>query len=134
MSLSGSSDSRNRSWAMTTLATSSSIGGPRKTIRSLSRREWMSYARSPRWVCSITIGIGMYGIAAPFGLSRLDGCAGGEDAERLLLPDPETQRGAGLPGTEVLPHAIDGDAVLLGEARDLLVVVRVGDLDLLRLR
>ena len=41
---------------MTRLAIVSSIGVPMKTIRSLRRREKMSYARSPRPVCSTTIG------------------------------------------------------------------------------
>ena len=41
---------------MMRLAKISSIGAPKKIIRSLSRREVMSYARSPRFVCSITIG------------------------------------------------------------------------------
>src|SRR5258705_4154027 len=56
MSLSGSSASRNSIWAMTRLASSSSINVGRKMIRSLSSREKMSNARSPRGVCSITIG------------------------------------------------------------------------------
>src|SRR3954471_4224112 len=56
MSLSGSWDSRWRSWATIRLATWSSTALPRKTIRSLSRREKMSNSRSPRAVRSITIG------------------------------------------------------------------------------
>src|SRR5215218_4000789 len=56
MSLSGSSLSRCRSWAMTRLAMVSSIGVPRKMIRSLSNREKMSNERSPRLVCSMTMG------------------------------------------------------------------------------
>src|SRR5918994_6323238 len=56
MSLSGSSLSRCRSWAMTRLAMVSSIGVPRKMIRSLSSREKMSNERSPRLVCSMTMG------------------------------------------------------------------------------
>src|SRR5712664_803993 len=56
MSLSGSSASRKSIWAMTRLASSSSMNVGRKMIRSLSRREKMSKARSPRGVCSITIG------------------------------------------------------------------------------
>src|SRR5678815_6189644 len=56
MSLSGSSASRNSIWAMTRLASSSSMNVGRKMIRSLSSREKMSKARSPRGVCSITIG------------------------------------------------------------------------------
>ena len=55
-SLSGSSDSRNSSCAMTTLATSSSISLPRNTMRSLSSRENRSQPRSPRCVCSTTVG------------------------------------------------------------------------------
>src|SRR5918996_635085 len=56
MSLSGSSDSRWMSWAMTRLATVSSIGVPRNTIRPASRREYRSKDRSPRLVCSTTTG------------------------------------------------------------------------------
>src|SRR4029077_17117115 len=56
MSLSGSSASRNSIWAMTRLASSSSMKVGRKMIRSLSSREKMSNARSPRGVCSLTIG------------------------------------------------------------------------------
>src|SRR5918996_961899 len=56
MSLSGSSASRNSIWAMTRLASSSSMNVGRKMIRSLRRREKMSNARSPRGVCSMTIG------------------------------------------------------------------------------
>src|SRR5215218_9053870 len=56
MSLSGSSLSRWSSWAMTRLAMVSSIGVPRKMIRSLSSREKMSNERSPRLVCSMTMG------------------------------------------------------------------------------
>src|SRR5689334_3645591 len=67
-SLPESSPSRNSSWAITTLATLSSISVPRNTMRSLSSREYRSQPRSPRWVCSITVGI------------RLTGC------DRLLSP------------------------------------------------
>src|ERR671918_840143 len=56
MSLSGSSASRNSIWAITRFASSSSMNVGRKMIRSLSRREKMSKARSPRGVCSITMG------------------------------------------------------------------------------
>src|SRR5665213_3353477 len=56
MSLSGSEDSRCRSWATTRLATVSSIGDPMNTIRSLSRRLKMSNSRSPRAVRSMTMG------------------------------------------------------------------------------
>src|SRR5918992_1906978 len=56
MSLSGSSASRKSIWAITRFASSSSMNVGRKMIRSLSRREKMSKARSPRGVCSITMG------------------------------------------------------------------------------
>src|SRR5262245_30556664 len=56
MSLSGSSASRNSIWAMTRLASSSSMKVGRKMIRSLRRREKISKARSPRGVCSTTMG------------------------------------------------------------------------------
>src|SRR5436305_796914 len=42
---------------MMMLATWSSTAVPRKMIRSLSRREKMSQPRSPRWVCSMTVGM-----------------------------------------------------------------------------
>jgi hypothetical protein len=41
---------------MARFATPSSIGVPMKMMLSFSRREKMSYARSPRLVCSTTIG------------------------------------------------------------------------------
>src|SRR5690349_9691259 len=56
MSLSGSEDSRCRSWATMRLATWSSTAVPRKTIRSLRRREKMSYSRSPLADRSTTVG------------------------------------------------------------------------------
>jgi hypothetical protein len=56
MSLSGSSASRNSICAIARLATLSSIGVPMKMMLSFSSREKMSYARSPRLVCSTTIG------------------------------------------------------------------------------
>src|SRR5213593_2382041 len=56
MSLSGSSASRKSIWAITRFARSSSMKVGRKMIRSFNRREKMSNARSPRGVCSITIG------------------------------------------------------------------------------
>src|SRR3972149_4018771 len=59
MSFSGFSASRKSIWAMTTEAWWSSIDSPRKITLSLSRREKMSYARSPRLVCSTTMGISM---------------------------------------------------------------------------
>src|SRR5215467_13936081 len=62
MSLSGSSASRKSIWAMTRLAISSSMYVGRKMIRSLSSLEKMSKARSPRGVCSTTIGTRAMGV------------------------------------------------------------------------
>src|SRR5207247_719762 len=63
MSLSGSSASRKSIWAITRFASSSSMKVGRKMIRSFNRREKMSNARSPRGVCSITIGTSAIGIS-----------------------------------------------------------------------
>lgn len=57
MGLEGFSDSRNRSCATTTCAVSSEMGPLMQIMRSLRRREKMSYALSPLDECSITIGI-----------------------------------------------------------------------------
>ena len=58
MSRSGFSDSRCSSSAQTTLATSSLIGVPMKTMLSFSRRENRSVDRdtSPGCPCSMTLG------------------------------------------------------------------------------
>src|SRR2546427_710071 len=56
MSLSGSAAARKSLWAITRFARSPSMNGGRKMIRSFSSREKMSNARSPRGVCSTTIG------------------------------------------------------------------------------
>src|SRR5438132_6764032 len=69
MSLSGSSASRKSIWAITRFARSSSMKVGRKMIRSFNRREKMSNARSPRGVCSITIGTRAIGIS--LSLARL---------------------------------------------------------------
>ena len=53
----GLSASKKSNWAQTTLDTASSIGPITKMIRSFNRREYMSNARSQRFVCSTTIGI-----------------------------------------------------------------------------
>src|SRR5215469_11850101 len=56
MSFSGSSAARNSICAITRLAMVSSIGVPIKIMLSFRRREKMSYALSPRLVCSTTMG------------------------------------------------------------------------------
>src|SRR5438034_7184544 len=70
MSLSGSSASRKSIWAITRFARSSSMKVGRKMIRSFNRREKMSNARSPRGVCSITIGTRAIGFS--LSQARLD--------------------------------------------------------------
>ena len=62
---------------MIRFATSSVTGEPRKTIRSLRRREKISNARSPRPVCSITIGIRFISAAALVPI---------KDSSRFALP------------------------------------------------
>src|SRR5690348_2036192 len=57
MSLSGSSDSRWSSCAITRFAIWSSTGVPRNTMRSARRREYRVHARSRRDGCSTTIAI-----------------------------------------------------------------------------
>jgi hypothetical protein len=59
----GFSDSRKSSWAQIRLAIPSSTGPVRKMIRSFNRREKMSNARSPRLVCSTTIGTRFIAVA-----------------------------------------------------------------------
>src|SRR2546426_1844115 len=79
MSLSGSSASRKSIWAITRFARSSSMKVGRKMIRSFNRREKMANARSPRGVCSITIGTRAIGFS--LSQARL-----GRGALRLALP------------------------------------------------
>src|SRR5256885_2291874 len=112
MSLSGSSASRNSIWAMTRLASSSSMNVGRKMIRSLSRREKMSKARSPRGVCSITIGT--RAIAASPLLTN--GCVLDQEVERLALAEPHAKR---LEVTALLHHTLHGRRRALTRARDL---------------
>src|SRR4029453_17967938 len=73
MSLSGSSASRYSIWAITRFASSSSMKVGRKMMRSLRRREKMSNARSPRGVCSTTIGTRAIGVLLFIGSPRTAG-------------------------------------------------------------
>ena len=57
MSFSGSSASKNKSWATILFADSLVTGSPKKIILSLKSLEYISKALSPRPVSSITIGI-----------------------------------------------------------------------------
>src|SRR5438477_13107773 len=112
MSLSGSSASRNKSCAMTRLASSSSMNVGRKMIRSLSRREKMSNARSPRGVCSTTIGTKAIGLSLriPY-LCVLD-----QEIERFLLAQATTQV---LQVSTLLHHTANGRTRALRRLREL---------------
>src|SRR2546426_8984505 len=97
MSLSGSSASRKSIWAITRFARSSSMKVGRKMIRSFNRREKMSNARSPRGVCSITIGTRAIGFS--LSQARL-----GRGALRLALPRLR-------PDLSVTDEQLEGQAV-----------------------
>src|SRR2546427_972311 len=98
MSLSGSSASRKSIWAITRFARSSSMKVGRKMIRSFNRREKMSNARSPRGVCSITIGTRAI-IGFSLSQARL-----GRGALRLALPRLR-------PDLRVADEQLEGQAV-----------------------
>src|SRR5580765_3800121 len=110
MSLSGSSASRNSICAMTRLAISSSTYVGRKMMRSLRSREKISNARSPRGVCSTTIGtkpierlLRCARRGAPPPSMARSGCMGSQctsgadrgpfnkEVERALLPEREAE-------------------------------------------
>src|SRR5918996_1477799 len=105
MSLSGSSASRNSIWAMTRLASSSSMNVGRKMIRSLSSREKMSNARSPRGVCSMTIGTKAMPTLLREWCLRGDARVFDEQVEGLALAEPVTQ---GVQVAALLHHTPDG--------------------------
>src|SRR5947207_9305542 len=104
MSFAESSESRNRSCAITTLATASSISVPRNTMRSLSRREYRSRPRSPRWVCSITVGIRLTGCGLLLSLRYF------VMSPRLRAGEPGNERGAREPprGAELAAGELAG--------------------------
>src|SRR6476661_1138017 len=72
MSFSALSASRNNSCAITTFATSSLIGVPRKMMRSMRSREKTSYVRSPRLERSMTYGVYRVGIGSSSSVLGLD--------------------------------------------------------------
>src|SRR6266566_1958987 len=129
MSFSGSSDSRCSSWATIRLAIWSSTGVPRKMIRSFSRRLYMSNARSPREVCSTTMGMSGLIVLALVSLRRSDSStrlagrraigggpqpAGLRHGRRLLLAQVLQ-----APGRAQLIEQPRGlDALALGRGRD----------------
>src|ERR671919_285075 len=131
MSLSGSSASRNSIWAMTRLASSSSMNVGRKMIRSLSSREKMSNARSPRGVCSMTIGTRAMPTLLREWCLRGDARVFDEQVEGLALAEPVTQ---GVQVAALLHHTPDGRGRPLagpGELLDLGLDLGVGGRDLL---
>src|SRR6266404_2479656 len=132
---------------MDRLATISSMGVPIKMMLSRSRREKMSYARSPRLVCSITIGTSAMiapslccyrykpsWFCVPTGGGDLGRFAAKEELQRLLVPHPvfDALQGAvaGQSGADLgrgLPH-------LLGQGVDFFLNFLVRDLKLFLLR
>src|SRR5438552_16795977 len=129
MSLSGSSASRKSIWAITRFARSSSMKVGRKMIRSFNRREKMSNARSPRGVCSITIGTRAIGFslsqarlgrgALRLALIRLrpDLGVADEQLEGQAVPQPTPQL---LEVAALLHHTPDGRQRPLARLGDLL--------------
>src|SRR6188474_1504486 len=136
MSLSGSSASRNNIWAMTRLAISSSIYVGRKMIRSLRSREKISNARSPRGVCSTTIGtkpierlLRCARRGAPPPSIAWSGCMGSQctsgayrgsfnkEVERALLPEREAEA---IQVTVLLEQRAHGGRRSLARLRDAL--------------
>src|SRR3989442_3048675 len=106
MSLSGSSASRKSICAITRFASSSSMNVGKKMIRSLRSREKMSNARSPRGVCSMTIGTS----AILLSLSRLDGGRRRPPSlTDLRLVDQEVQ---GLPLPQPVAEGVQVAALL----------------------
>src|SRR6266446_5781158 len=131
MSLSGSSASRKSIWAITRFARSSSMKVGRKMIRSFNRREKMSNARSPRGVCSITIGTRAIGIS--LSSARPNPGVVDEHLEGPAVAQSAPQR---LEVTVLLHHTPDcrhGAAARLGDLLQLGVHVGVGGLDRLAL-
>src|SRR5687767_10072722 len=133
MSLSGSSLSRNSSWAMTMFAISSFTAVPRNTIRSLSRREKMSQPRSPRWVCSMTVGMMKLLIGGSVGgISLLrfgDRSPGNDQIKRLLLAHTPTERRQSAFFVELGLEFLGGLVLGGRQLGDPLVHVAVSDLD-----
>src|SRR5215510_7027445 len=124
MSLSGSSASRNSIWAMTRLASSSSMKVGRKMIRSLSRREKMSNARSPRGVCSMTMGTSAITFSLSFRPRRTTRRLGrggrrlrDQPVEGLPFTKPEAET---VEVTALLHHTLDGGQGPLTGLRDAL--------------
>src|SRR5262245_3711984 len=133
MSLSGSSASRKSICAMTRFASSSSMNVGRKMIRSLSRREKISKARSPRGVCSMTIGTRAMLLLLLTRL-RVNGCVLDQKVERLAFAEPQAER---VEVSAFLHHTPHGRRRALARARDLLdlgldLVVAGGESFLLR--
>src|SRR5262249_3660195 len=106
MSLSGSSASRNSICAITRFARSSSMNVGKKMIRSLNSREKMSNARSPRGVCSTTIGTNAIGrpLAMCLPSAIIAACWIRKSERTLLLEDAATPRHTGADERELHPE------------------------------
>src|SRR5215831_17872505 len=131
MSLSGSSASRNSIWAITRFASSSSMKVGRKMIRSLRRREKMSNARSPRGVCSMTIGTSATG--PPTLRLRVDLGVLDQQRQDLGFPQAQPEVVEVAAALEHAAHRLGGAARLLRDPRDLRLDVGVGHGQLLPL-
>src|SRR5215467_3547549 len=85
---------------MMMLATWSSTAVPRKMMRSLSRREKMSQPRSPRWVCSMTVGMMKFRIDGGTESNSLMGWVPFSTYARLLLFSLRGRLATGLVGRD----------------------------------
>src|SRR5881296_4723754 len=115
MSLSGSSASRKSIWAITRFASSSSMKVGRKMMRSFRRREKMSNARSPRGVCSTTIGT--RAIKSLLVWLRFDIGVGDEQLEGHAITQPLAQP---VEVAALLHHTPDGGRRPLARLGELL--------------
>src|SRR5262245_13596612 len=122
-------------------------------IRSFSSREKISYARSPRGVCSTTIGISATAPPTPArpaagGLSRISAppvargswlARGGrldlrvldEQRQGLRLAERQAKPVQLVPALQQAPDGLGGAPRVVGETRHLRIHVRLGGGDLL---
>src|SRR6266850_7836360 len=129
---------------MDRLATISSMGVPIKMMLSRSRREKMSYARSPRLVCSITIGTSAMiapslccyrykpsWFCVPTGGGDLGRFAAKEELQSLLVPHPVFDALQGAIAGQSCADRLGGLLRLLGQSIDFFLDFLVGHLELL---
>src|SRR3982751_3211533 len=133
---------------MARLATVSSMGVPMKMMLSRSRREKISYARSPRLVCSITIGTNA--MIAPslccyrykptstacvaMGSGNLGRFAVVKKLQRFLVPHPVFDAFQSTVAGQSCADRLRGLLGLLGQSVDLFLDLVIGDLELFLLR